>query len=100
MIQRIEQWLRRIFADEMYKVDRDLKDVFTSELQRIETSFAQERGSYLAEIRGTLTTDLKQFRADLVAEKSLIAAPQHWTADADDVKAEHDLRHPRPARRR
>ena len=99
MIKRIENWLRRIFADEVGKVEKRLQDSFTAELRRMETSYALEREEYLAEIRNALTADLKQFRADLVAERLLAAEPQHWKADAEAIKADHHLRHPRPARR-
>lgn len=95
MLKKIEQWLLLIFAGEVAKVENNLKNYFNYELQRIETSFTLEREKYLA----ALASDLKQFRADLVAEKLLIAAPQHWRADADVVKADEALRHPRQARR-
>ena len=95
MIKRIENWLRLIFADEAGKVEATFKE----ELQRIETSFAEDRERFLAEIRDSITADLKQFRADCVAEKLLIAVPQSWQADEETRKADHHLRHPRPLRR-
>jgi hypothetical protein len=96
MIKRIENWLRRIFADEVGKVETALKGSFARELQRVETSLAWEgqcRVADMVEIRDRITADLKQFRADLVAERLLVAAPQHWKADTDVVKADNQLIH-------
>jgi len=95
MLKKLEAWLRRIFSDEVSKVETAIKkveDSFTSELERIETSFAAEREKYLAEIRDTIEADLKQFRADLVAENLLRAAPLHWKADAETLQQDHALR--------
>ena len=107
MIKRIENWLRRIFTDELSKCQAEIKRLegsFTSDIARqitlitrIEQSFSEERKKYLAEIHETLVADMKDFRADLVTEKLLIAAPHHWKNE--DVKADDQLRHPRPTRR-
>jgi hypothetical protein len=99
MIKKLETWLRHIFCDEVGKVETHLKEAFTSEMQRIETSFAAEREKWFAEVRDTIADDLKQFRADLIVENLLRAAPQHWQADSESVKADHQIRHPRPERR-
>lgn len=99
MLKKIEKWLRRIFSDEANQVEKTLRAYFICELKRIDVSFAVEREKYIAQIRDTLTTDLKQFRADLVAEKVLAAVPQHWKADEETLKSDLDLRHPKPARR-
>jgi hypothetical protein len=92
MFKRIERWLRRIFSAELNRVENNLQNSFAYEVKRVETSFAAERDAYLAEIRSTLSSDLAHFRADLVAERLLVHAPQHWAVDAETKQQDHLLR--------
>ena len=88
MIKRIESWLRRIFGEEAGKVETSLR----VEIEKIQTSFADEREKYLEEIRSTIAADLAQFRADCVAENLLRAVPQTWKADEHTRKQDEALR--------
>lgn len=99
MIKRLENWLRRIFSEE---------------LKRTETLFEEDRERFMVgicdalagaitqlntDLRETITADLKQFRADCVAERLLVAAPQHWKVNDEVHKADKALIRPKPARR-
>jgi hypothetical protein len=108
MFKRIENWLRRIFADEV----TTLKRYFSYEMSYLKASFAAEREKYIAEMRDTLAADLKQFRADLVNERLLVHTPPNWPGDNEGIarpdghcrideetkKADDQLRHPRHKR--
>jgi hypothetical protein len=57
-------------------------------IKRIENWLRQIFSEAVSE---AVTADLKQFRADCVAEKLLIAAPQRWQASPEDVKAANEF---------
>jgi hypothetical protein len=99
MIKRIEQWLRRVIVVPL-ECSLHIDTLTNSERHKhLLDHIDEERQKYIAEMRGILTADLKQFRADLVAERLLVAEPQHWKADADEVKQQRELIHPKPTRR-
>jgi hypothetical protein len=91
MIKRLEAWLQRIIRDEVNVARNDFAQV-SHTIKALDSALATEREKFLAAMRNTIADDLKQFRADLVAERLLVAEPSHWKASAADLQEADQLR--------
>lgn len=105
MIDKLKAWFRAIVAEEVRKavsaIEGDIKQAVEAHIVSV---FATERKSL-----DDLHAELKQAHADSVKEfeqKVYRTRPDgskgetaHWKAPAEDVKADHQLRHPIHKRR-
>jgi DNA anti-recombination protein RmuC len=122
MIKKLEAWLRNIVRQEVAEEVQTCRDDFHGVAQRfeadaeaIETKFTADLKKFestfehaLVDIETRITERLEELvtntlerfdqKAQLI-EQTISKELDHWQTDEETRKADHALRHPKPARR-